>query len=133
MSNTAVPASPPLRPARPTPPMLASALRVFDLSLGLMLWSRRTIFMVLVVGGPVLIALLVRAVDVLIAPPASRGGPNLAGPSAFGAMFWLFYIRFTVPVLAVFYGTALMADEVEDKTHDVPVHAADSPRRRPGR
>lgn len=100
---------------RAMPSFLASAFRVFDLSLGLMLWSRRTIFMLLVVGGPVLIALLVRVFDALIGPgPQGRG--NLAGPSAFGAMFWLFYIRFSVPVLAVFYGTALMADEVEDKT-----------------
>ncbi len=102
-------------PARTVPSFLTSAFRVFDLSLGLMLWSRRTIFMLLVVGGPVLIALLVRAFDALIGTGPGGGG-NLAGPSAFGAMFWLFYIRFSVPVLAVFYGTALMADEVEDKT-----------------
>ena len=31
-------------------------------------------------------------------------------------MMWLLYIRFIVPVLGVFYGTALIADEVEDKT-----------------
>ena len=31
-------------------------------------------------------------------------------------MIWVFYLRFTVPVLGVFYGTSLMADEVEDKT-----------------
>jgi ABC-type transport system involved in multi-copper enzyme maturation permease subunit len=29
---------------------------------------------------------------------------------------WLLYIRFTVPLLGVFYGTSLIADEVEDKT-----------------
>ena len=29
---------------------------------------------------------------------------------------WFFYLRFTVPVLGVFYGTSLIADEVEDKT-----------------
>ena len=38
--------------------------RVFDLSLGEMLWSRRTIFMALVVGGPVLLAVIVRVVEV---------------------------------------------------------------------
>ena len=31
-------------------------------------------------------------------------------------MMWGFFIRFSVPVLGVFYGTSLMADEVEDKT-----------------
>jgi ABC-type transport system involved in multi-copper enzyme maturation permease subunit len=31
-------------------------------------------------------------------------------------MIWLIYIRFVVPVLGVFYGTSLIADEVDDKT-----------------
>ncbi len=31
-------------------------------------------------------------------------------------MVWLLYIRFIVPVLGVFYGTSLVADEVDDKT-----------------
>ena len=32
-----------------------SALRIYDLSLGQMLWSRRTVFMALIVGGPVFV------------------------------------------------------------------------------
>ena len=31
-------------------------------------------------------------------------------------LIWLLFVRFVVPVLGVFYGTALMADEVDDKT-----------------
>jgi ABC-type transport system involved in multi-copper enzyme maturation permease subunit len=31
-------------------------------------------------------------------------------------MIWLIYIRFIIPVLGVFYGTSLIADEVDDKT-----------------
>ena len=34
----------------------------------------------------------------------------------FGVMIWLLFLRFIVPVLGVFYGTSLIADEVEDKT-----------------
>jgi len=102
--------------ARPMPSLAASAARVFDLSLGLMLWSRRTIFMALVVGGPVLIALAVRALDALGVPVMRVGRSEAAGPAVFGVMVWIFYLRFTVPVLAVFYGTALVADEVEDRT-----------------
>ena len=41
---------------------------VFDLSLGEMLWSRRTIFMLLVVGAPVVIALFLRVLVALGAP-----------------------------------------------------------------
>lgn len=98
------------------PSLAASTARVFDLSLGLMLWSRRTIFMALVVGGPVLIALAVRALDALGVPVMRVGRSEVAGPAVFGVMVWIFYLRFTVPVLAVFYGTALVADEVEDRT-----------------
>ncbi len=31
-------------------------------------------------------------------------------------MIWVLFVRFSVPVLGVFYGTSLIADEVEDKT-----------------
>ena len=42
------------------PGMTYAAFRVFDLSLTEMLWSRRTVFMALVVGLPVVIAVVVR-------------------------------------------------------------------------
>ena len=103
--------------ARITPPSLAaSARRVFDLSFGEMLWSRRTIFMALVVGGPVILALVFRIIELLGMPALRVNGTRVAGSSIFGVMMWMLYIRFIVPVLGVFYGTALMADEVEDKT-----------------
>ena len=112
------------RPIPPAPGFLTSALRVFDLSLGEMLWSRRTIFMALVVGAPVIIALILRAVVALGAPimeesltgDAARNPVRMTGPAIFGLMVWVFYLRFTVPVLGIFYGTSLIADEVEDKT-----------------
>jgi ABC-type transport system involved in multi-copper enzyme maturation permease subunit len=99
-----------------TPSLLSSSLRVFDLSLGQMLWSRRTVFMALVVGGPVVMALLVAIVDAMGAGGMQVNGVRLRGSAVFGMMVWIFYLRFTVPVLAVFYGTSLIADEVEDKT-----------------
>ena len=93
-----------------------AARRVFDLSLGEMLWSRRTIFMALVVGGPVLLAVIVRALDVFGMTALRVNGRAIGGIAVFGVMLWMLFLRFIVPVLAVFYGTALMADEVEDKT-----------------
>src|SRR3954462_1559373 len=102
-------------PTRP-PSYLTAALRVFDLSVGEMLWSRRTIFMALVVGAPVLISVCLRLLDALGAPVFQVNGVRMAGPTVFGMMIWFFYLRFTVPVLGVFYGTSLIADEVEDKT-----------------
>ena len=110
MSDTTAPS----RPIPAAPGFIAAALRIFDLSLGEMLWSRRTIFMLLVVGAPVAIALLLRLLVSLGAPILEN--TRMTGPAIFGLMIWVFYLRFTVPVLGVFYGTSLMADEVEDKT-----------------
>jgi ABC-type transport system involved in multi-copper enzyme maturation permease subunit len=111
----------PLPPAPPAkqftaPGFMYSALRVFDLSLGQMLWSRRTIFMLLVVGVPVILALVVRFIDSLSGNTMQVNGVAMDGPAIFGMMIWMFFVRFTVPVLSIFYGTALIADEVEDKT-----------------
>jgi ABC-type transport system involved in multi-copper enzyme maturation permease subunit len=111
----------PRRTLPPAPGFLASSYRVFELSVGEMLWSRRTIFMALVVGAPVFIALLLRALVGLGAPildvqEGNRTAVRMTGPAIFGLMIWVFYLRFIVPVLGVFYGTSLMADEIEDKT-----------------
>src|SRR5215204_2960807 len=101
----------------PAPGFLTSSLRIFDLSIGEMLWSRRTVFMLLIVAAPVLIALFIRALVSLGAPVLNGpGNVRMTGPAIFGMMIWIFYLRFTVPVLGVFYGTSLIADEVEDKT-----------------
>jgi ABC-2 type transport system permease protein len=104
------------RPIPKAPGFFTSALRIFDLSVSEMLWSRRTIFMALVVGAPVLISVVLRLLDALGAPVFRVNGVSMAGPAIFGLMIWVFYLRFTIPVLGVFYGTSLIADEVEDKT-----------------
>ena len=104
------------RPIPKAPAFMIAALRIFDLSVGEMLWSRRTIFMALVVGAPVVISVCLRFLDALGAPVFRANGINVAGSAVFGSFIWFFYLRFIVPVLGVFYGTSLIADEVEDKT-----------------
>jgi ABC-2 type transport system permease protein len=102
-------------PARP--PFGSSVLRVFDVSLGEMLWSRRSAFLALLVGAPVSLAAIIRLVSI-VAPESTvrANGQVVSGPTLFGVMVWLLYVRFIVPVLGVFYGTALIADEVDDRT-----------------
>jgi ABC-type transport system involved in multi-copper enzyme maturation permease subunit len=107
LPSTSSPAAPP-RSTPASPGLGYGAMRVFDLSIGQMLWSRRTIFMALVVGVPVVIAIVLRVLVELGAP--------VGGSVVFGLMIWGFFVRFAAPVLAVFYGTSLIADEVEDKT-----------------
>ncbi len=99
-----------------TPGMLSSAMRIFDLSLGQMLWSRRSVFLGVLLGGPVAIAIVLRVFDTLHAAGFKVNGAVVGGSSIFGMMIWLLFIRFIVPVLGVFYGTSLIADEVDDKT-----------------
>lgn len=97
------------------PPSFATAVfRIFDLSLGRMLSSRRSVLLALLVVGPVALSLAIRiAVAFDFGPPRA---PRPGGPVLYGLIMWLLYIRFIVPVLGVFYGTSLVADEVDDKT-----------------
>jgi ABC-2 type transport system permease protein len=99
----------------PPPTVLRSALRIFDLSLGQMLWSRRSVLLALLAGSPVLLSMAIRAVT-MVHPLPQINGTRVGGPALFGMMIWLLYIRVIVPVLGVFYGTALIADEIDDKT-----------------
>jgi ABC-2 type transport system permease protein len=102
------------RPLPPAPSFFGSALRIMDLSIGEMLWSRRTVFMMLLVSAPVLMALLIRLLVGLGAPILEN--TRMTGGAIFGIMIWILYLRIVVPMLGVFYGTSLIADEVEDKT-----------------
>ena len=102
---------------RRRPGYLGSVLRIFDLSLGEMLWSRRSAFLGLLVGGPVMLALISRIVWMMVPGESFRiNGESVSGAGTFGLMIWLLYVRFIVPILGVFYGTALIADEVDDRT-----------------
>lgn len=99
------------------PPSLATAaFRVFDVAVGQLLWSRRTIFMLLAVSAPVLIAIILRVTDAFGVSALRVNGQRVGGPVMFGGIIWLLYLRFIVPVLGTFYGTSLIADEVEDRT-----------------
>jgi len=102
--------------SRPAPSIFRSAARIFDLSLGQMLWSRRSVFLGLLLGFPVILAVALRIVDALYRAGMQINGVRVGGAAIFGLMIWLLYIRFIVPVLGVFYGTSLIADEVDDKT-----------------
>jgi ABC-type transport system involved in multi-copper enzyme maturation permease subunit len=99
------------------PSKLASAARVFELSLGQMLWSRRSVFLAIVAAGPIALAVVIRIVSVAYRLGLPQvNGARVSGAALFGVMVWLLFIHFIVPVLGIFYGTALIADEVDDKT-----------------
>src|ERR1041384_6286459 len=72
--------------------------------------------MALGVGLPWLIACIVRIITGFGGPGMHVNNVAIDGPTMFGLMIWMFYLRFSIPVLGIFYGTSLIADEVEDKT-----------------
>jgi ABC-type transport system involved in multi-copper enzyme maturation permease subunit len=98
------------------PSVLSSAMRIFDLSLGQMLWSRRSVFLGVLLGGPVFLAGAVRLIVEMSARGFRINGATASGATVFGLIMWLLYIRFIIPILGVFFGTSLIADEVDDKT-----------------
>ncbi len=99
------------------PSLSTSAARIFDLALPQMLWSRRSVFLALLAGGPVALAILIRIMAALpIVATLRVNGAPVSTDAVFGMLVWLLYLRFVVPVLGLFYGTSLIADEVEDRT-----------------
>jgi len=103
-------------PASRHVPFVQASLRVFDISVGQLLWSKRTAFLALCAGGPVVLALVLRILDSAGMSALRINGARVGGPVMFGGIMWLLYLRFVVPVLGAFYGTSLVADEVEDRT-----------------
>jgi len=96
-------------PTRPLP--FGSAARgVFQLSLDSMVWSRRSLFMSVLLALPLAFAALYRAT--LVAKLPAR----ITGFDLYGIVVALYYIRNVLPLAALFYATSLIADEVEGKT-----------------
>ena len=95
--------------ARPLPLALA-ARAVFDLALEGMVWTRRSVLMAVLVGLPIAFGLLYRLVL------AARIPPQVTPTELYGAIVVFYYIGAVLPLVALFYATALIADEVEGRT-----------------
>lgn len=91
-------------------PFAAAARGVFDLSLDGMIWSRRSVMMAILLGLPVVFALVYRIFL------AAKMPPHLSGFDLYGVVIAFYYVRNVLPLAALFYATALIADEVEGKT-----------------
>jgi ABC-2 type transport system permease protein len=92
-------------------PFARAARAVFDLSLEGMVWSRRTLLMGILVGLPAVVAIVYRVV--LATQPAARLLPAADLYAVIVAIYW---IRNVLPLVALFFATALVADEVEGRT-----------------
>ncbi|HEY3158514.1 MAG TPA: ABC transporter permease [Vicinamibacterales bacterium] len=99
-----------------TAPLFGPTRRVFELALGEMLWARRTALLALAAGAPILIAVLTRLALVYGTAVLTVNGSRIGTQAIFETAVSVLYLRFIVPALGVFYGTSLIADEVEEKT-----------------
>ena len=92
-------------------PFASAARAVFDLSLEGMVWTRRSLLMGILVGLPVLVAVAYRVVL------ATQPRAQLLPPSdLYAVVVAIYWIRNVLPLTALFFATALVADEVEGKT-----------------
>jgi ABC-2 type transport system permease protein len=96
--------------------LLASTRRVFELALGQMLWARRTALLALAAAAPVLLALVTRLTLSSGSAVVQINGRQIGSEAVFSTAIAALYLRFIVPAIGVFYGTSLVADEVEDRT-----------------
>jgi len=103
--------APPLPPVPMRPvPFGRSAKAVFDLALEGMLWSRRSVAVTVLLSLPVLFGVLYR---VLL---AARLPARITAGDLYGVVVAFFYVRNALPLVALFYASSLIADEVESKT-----------------
>jgi ABC-2 type transport system permease protein len=92
-------------------PFLSATRAVFDLSFEGMIWSRRTLLMGLLIAAPLLFAIAYRIS--LAAGVPIRGLPPY---EIYGLVVGNIWIRYVLPLTALFYATSLIADEVEGRT-----------------
>ncbi len=90
-------------------PLLRAGRAVFDLALEGMVWTRRSLLMALLLCLPVAFGIFYRAV-------VTRIPPEVSPFDFYGYIVALYYVRNVLPLAALFYASALIADEVEGKT-----------------
>lgn len=95
--------------SRPVP-FLRAARGVFALALDGMLWSRRSVLMIVLLGFPALLAVLFRIFL------AAKMPPSLSGFDLYGLVVAMYYVGNILPLVALFFASSLVADEVEGKT-----------------
>jgi ABC-2 type transport system permease protein len=88
-------------------PFARAARGVFDLSLEAMVWTRRSLLMAALLGLPAILSIVFRL--------KARSGA-ISGQDFYGVLVAFYYVRNVLPLAALFYGTALVADEVEGRT-----------------
>src|SRR5262245_28580827 len=95
--------------ARPVPGSSASRT-VFDLALDQMLWSRKSLLVILLLALSALFGVAYRLVL------AVRISPHLTPLDLYGWIVAIYYVGNVLPLAVLFYATSMVSEEVEAKT-----------------
>lgn len=98
------------RDTRSPLPFVAAARGIFDLGFEATLWSRRSLFLGLLLCLPIALGGLFHVAQ------AAELQTQLTGRDLYQLIVVLFYVRNALPLVALFYATSLIADEVEGRT-----------------
>jgi ABC-2 type transport system permease protein len=91
-------------------PLLRGAREVFALNFEGFVWSRRSVLLAVLLGLPLVFAILYRVVL------AARLPARISGFDLYGVIVAIYDIRNVLPLCALFFAASLVADEVEGKT-----------------
>jgi ABC-type transport system involved in multi-copper enzyme maturation permease subunit len=97
-------------PLPPPLPLAKAARAVFDLTVEGMVWSRRSTFMAVLLGLPAVFAVVYRIVL------AAKMPPEISAYEMYGMIVAVYYVGNVLPLAALFYGSALVAEEVDGRT-----------------
>jgi len=90
---------------------LASLRLIFSLTLRQLFWSKKSILICLLAAFPPALAIVTIIVKQLELSSVGLGNLGL-----FSVMMFFLFLQFLILIITLFYGTALIADEIEAKT-----------------
>lgn len=100
----------------PRSSFLQSCRVVFDISFGQAMRSKKTVFMLIAAFLPVVLAIVYRILGRDEASNQAFSRIVQMDPQQTLSLVMLFYLQFLSVLVALFYGTALVADEVDNRT-----------------
>ena len=90
--------------------VLKSTRRIFSFFFTYGKKTRRTKVFYLISLFPVFLAVIIKTSQIL------SGEPSMTGIQVFSEMIMTFYLQFLILILALFFGTSVCSEEIENKT-----------------
>jgi ABC-2 type transport system permease protein len=95
---------------------LKSLKVIFDITLGQTIRSKKTVFILIVAFLPVILAICYRILQSDVPPEQPFSRIARIDPEQALSLIMLFFLQFLSALVALFYATALVADEIDNRT-----------------